>query len=190
MATTRDRKSVIADIISTNTAISAKEALVFTKIGETGVAIVDYFSDYLKTTAGAKSIADDTDGTLFFVADAYKGMRMFPELLAPNFNQVDFGIKVMGLMHFFLFKAKMQEVIENQWDTSVMICKTDALFYANKFYNIIKEETDPKYQPLRESLAAYYKKTKQSSDTTDTTTKAKSKSKPKAKPPIVTPPTE
>lgn len=178
MATTRERKSVITDIISTNTAVNAKEALVFAKIGETGMAIIDYYSEIQKTTAGAKSIADDTDGSLLFVADAYKGMLAFPELLAPSFNQVDFGIKVMGLMHFFLFKAKMQEVIDNQWETSIMICKTDAMFYANKFYNIIKDEKDPKYQPLRDTLTEYYKKTKQS----DSTTEKKSK--------VKTPPTE
>lgn len=182
MATTRERKSVITDIISTNAAPNPKEALIFTKMGEMGSAIIDYFSDFIKVTEGTKSIADATDGTLFFVVDAYKGMLAFPEILSANFNKADFTLKVMGLMHFFLFKSKVQELVDNQWETSAMICKTDALFYANKFYSIIKVEKDPKYQPLRDSLAEYYKKTKSSDATAEKKTKGKAAPK--------TPPTE
>ncbi len=156
----RERASVIADIISTNAAPNPKETLVFTKMAETGLAIADYFSDFTKITEGAKSISDDTDATLFFVVDAYKGMLMFPEILSARFDKEDFTLKIMGLMHFFLFKSKMQEILNNQWDTSVMICKTDALFYANKFYDIITKEKDPKYKPLADSMRAYYKRTK------------------------------
>ena len=90
------------------------------------------------------------------MVDAYKGMLMFPEILSAKFDKEDFTLKIMGLMHFFLFKSKMQEILASQWDTSVMICKTDALFYANKFYNIILTETDPKYKPLTDSMKAYF----------------------------------
>jgi hypothetical protein len=158
---TKERASIITDIITTNTAPNAKETLVFTKIGEVGVAIADYFSDFSKTTDGQKSVGDDTDATLAFVADAYKGMLAYPEILSARFDKEDFTLKVMGLMHFFLYRSKVQEALNNQWDTSVMICKTDAFFYANKFYNIIILEKDPKYKPLADSMRAYYKKKKQ-----------------------------
>ena len=162
----RERSSVIADIVGTNTAPNPKETLVFTKMAETGLAIADYFSDFGKITNGAKSIGDDTDASLFFIADAYKGMLAFPEILSATFDKTDFTLKVMGLMHFFLYKSKMQEILASQWDTSVMICKTDALFYANKFYNIILTEPDPKYKPLTDSMRAYYKRDKKTEKTT------------------------
>jgi hypothetical protein len=158
----RERASAIAEIINTNTVPNLREALVLTKMGEMGDAIIAYFSDFTKVTIGAKSIKDDTDATLFFVIDAYKGMLAFPEILSATFNKQDFTLKVMGLLHFFLFKSKVLETLDNQWDTSVGICKTDALFYANKFYSIIQGETDPKYKPLTDSLKEYYKKTKTS----------------------------
>jgi hypothetical protein len=160
----RERLSVITDTINiTNNGVSnPKETLVFTKMAETGIAIADYFSDYAKVTDGKKSVNDDTDATLFFIADCYKGMLAYPEILSAKFNKEDFTLKIMGLMHFFLFRSKMQEVISNQWNTSVMICKTDALYYANEFYGIITREAarDNKYKPLAESLKVYYKKTK------------------------------
>jgi hypothetical protein len=174
MATTRERASAIAEIINTNATPNVKEALVFTKMGEMGGAIIDYFSDFTKVTNGAKSIKDETDATLFFVIDSYKGMLAFPEILSATFNKADFSLKVMGLLHFFLFKSKVNEVLDNQWNTSVGICKTDALFYANKFYNLIKEETDPKYKPLTDSLREYYKKTKQSDKTEEKKSGSKS----------------
>lgn len=160
----RERSSVITDTINitTNGVSNPKETLVFTKMSETGLAIVDYFSDYAKVTNGKKSINDDTDASIIFIADCYKGMLTYPEILSSKFNKEDFSLKIMGLMHFFLFKSKMQEVIQNQWDTSVMICKTDALYYANEFYAIITKEAerDNKYKPLAESLKEYYKKKK------------------------------
>jgi hypothetical protein len=163
MAETRERKSVITDIISTSATPNPKEALVFTKMSEMGVAIIDFFNDFTKVTDGAKSIADDNDGTLFFLADAYKGMLTYPEILSGTFNKADFTLKIMGLFHFFLFKSKVKEVLDSQWNTSVVICKTDAMYYANEFYAIITKEAkrDNKYKPLADSLAEYYKRTKQ-----------------------------
>lgn len=149
-------------------------------LSQLSIIVVDFLGDFSKSTLGKKSVADYS---LEFIKLCYKGVLDNPRIVAESFNKADFGSKLAALISYTLLTAKIEAAINDKWSTNLMICKTDALNYANEFYGIVQREAvkDLQYQPLLDSLKAYYKKAK-SEDKTATDTPKKSRSKKKAAP--------
>jgi hypothetical protein len=146
-------------------------------VAQLSTKIVDFLGDFSKSTLGKKSVSDYS---LEFIKIAYQGVLDNPKIVAESFGKEDFGAKLGAIITYSLLTASITAAINDKWATNLMICKTDALNYANEFYGIVQREAlkDVKYQPLLDSLKVFYKKTK-SSDKTDTTTAKKSRSKKK-----------
>lgn len=139
-------------------------------VAQLSIKIVDFLGDFSKSTLGKKSVADYS---LEFIKLCYKGVLENPRIVAQSFNQEDFGAKLAALVSYTLLNAKITEAINDKWATNLMICKTDALNYANEFYGIVQREAakDIQYQPLLDSLKVYYKKAKSEEKTDGETTK-------------------
>jgi hypothetical protein len=159
-------------IISSDTIADTDAALVEIDniISLLSTKIVDYLGDFTKSTMGKKSTGDVS---LEFMKLAYKGCVDNPEILAASFKKEDFAAKLAALVAFTMLENKIREAINTKWATNLMICKTDALNYANEFYGIVQREAgkEVKYQPLYDSLKVYYKKSKQQEATTPPTEK-------------------
>ena len=158
--------------------IGVQKDEIMAKIKELNELVALYFSQYEKATPGQKSIGDSA---ITFVENCAKKVPVYPEILSGTFNQEDFLVKAGGVSDFFAFNQKMAEAISG-WETSVKICKTDAMYYANEYYGIIQREAvrNNKYKPTLEELTPFYKrsnktadsKTKTTSTATPTTTQA------------------
>lgn len=147
---------------------SQERADILAKMDELETLVANYFSKFSKTTKGQLSIGDIT---VEFVKKCDEKIDLYPEVLSQNFNKADFEAKFGGVLDFFEFKKKMLKSIGN-WDISAKVCKTDAMFYANKFYGIIQIEANEsvKYKPVFDELTSFYKKTA-SDKTADSKTK-------------------
>ena len=129
---------------------------IMSKIDELNDLVIAYFNKFEKTTEGQKSIGEL--GYKFVETCANK-MPLFPEILSATFNQADFAAKQEGTADFFAFKKRLFDGLL-QWELSAKICKTDAMFYANDYYNILKREASKgtKYKPTAAELTLFYKK--------------------------------
>ena len=129
---------------------------IMTKVDELNDLVIAYFNKFEKTTEGQKSIGEL--GYKFVETCAGK-ILLFPEILSATFNQADFVAKQEGAADFFAFKKRLFDGLL-QWETSAKICKTDAMFYANDYYNILKREAKngTKYKPTFSELTPFYKK--------------------------------
>ncbi len=137
-------------------------------IAQLSSKVVEYLGSYTKTTQGKKSTGDVS---LQFLKDCYQGVLEHPEILAPSFDKEDFSAKLTAIITFNLLEGKIFEAISDKWATNLMICKTDAMNYANEFYGIVQREAnkDVKYQPLLDTLKSFYKKSKTDNSTTSAT---------------------
>ena len=132
-----------------------KEAIL-AKIQELSDMVAVYFSTFEKTTNGTQSVGDIG---FKFVETCSATMPDYPEILAATFNQADALVKMGGVFDFFAFKKRVMAMLL-EWEKSASICKTDAMFYANKYYGVLKQEasTTAKYRPAYNELMPFYKK--------------------------------
>ena len=129
---------------------------ILAKIQELSDMVAAYFSKFEKTTNGTQSVGDIG---FKFVETCSATMPNYPEILAATFNQADAQVKMGGVFDFFTFKGLVATMILD-WEKSARICKTDAMFYANKYYRTIQTEaeTTAKYRPAYNELMPFYKK--------------------------------
>jgi len=141
---------------STVTSIPTK-ADIMAKIEEVTLMVRAYFSQFIKTTSGQQLMGESS---LKFAEDCDRKADIFPEVLSGNYDKPDAKLKLSGAKDFFAFKKKVMDAI-NEWEIAAKICKTDAMFYANKLYTAIQSEAkdNVKYQPTLDELKAFYKKT-------------------------------
>ena len=142
--------------------ISVQKDEIMAKIKELNELVALYFSQFEKATPGQRSIGDSA---ITFVENCAKKVPVYPEILSGTFNQEDFLVKAGGVSDFFAFNQKMAEAISG-WETSVKICKTDAMYYANEYYGIIQREAvrNNKYKPTLEELTPFYKRSNKTAD--------------------------
>ena len=140
----------------TTTSIPTK-ADISAKIEDVTIMVRAYFSQFTKTTSGQQLMGESS---LKFAEDCDRKAAIFPEVLSGNFDKADAKLKLGGAQDFFAFKKKVMEAL-NEWEIAAKICKSDAMFYANKLYNAIQSEAkdNVKYQPTLDELKAFYKKT-------------------------------
>ena len=142
---------------NTAPATAPTKADIMAKIDDLTISVRAYFTKFLKTTSGQQQMGETS---LKFAEDCDRKADIFPEVLSGTHDKVDSKLKLAGSQDFFSFKTKVMEAV-NEWDVSAKICKSDAMFYANKFYNAIQVEAKDniKYQPTLDELKAFYKKT-------------------------------
>ena len=133
------------------------KADIMAKIDDLTVSVRAYFSVFEKSTSGQQQMGESS---LKFAEDCDKQANIFPEVLPGTHDKGDAQLKLSGARDFFAMKNKVMEAV-GEWDVSAKICKSDAMYYANKFYGAIQEEAkeNVKYQPTRDELKAFYKKT-------------------------------
>ena len=142
---------------NTAPATAPTKADIMAKIDDLTISVRAYFSKFVKTTSGQQLMGEIS---LKFAEDCDKKAELFPEVLSGNYDKSDSKLKLSGSSDFFSFKGKVMEAV-GEWETAAKICKTDAMFYANKLYNAIQVEAKDniKYQPSVDELKAFYKKT-------------------------------
>lgn len=152
------------DLSSTN---NPERAEILAKMEELDALVVTYFLKFTKTTQGKSSIAD---ASFDFVNTCAEKAELFPEVVPGTLDKPDYKEKLAGVNDFFAFKQRIMKAI-GKWDTSAMVCKTDAMFYTNRIYNNFKVEAKSavKYKPAYNELLPYYKKS--TSDKNDETAK-------------------
>ena len=133
------------------------KADIMAKIDDLTVSVRAYFSVFEKSTSGQQQMGESS---LKFAEDCDKQANIFPEVLSGTHDKDDAQFKLSGAKDFFAIKSKVMDAV-GEWDVSARICKSDAMFYANKFYNAIQVEAkeNVKYQPTLDELKAFYKKT-------------------------------
>ena len=148
--------------------VSVQKDEIMAKIKELNELVALYFSQFEKATPGQKSIGD---GGITFVENCAKKVPVYPEILSGTFNQEDFLVKAGGVSDFFAFNQKIAEALTG-WESSIKICKTDAMYYANEYYGIIQREAvrNNKYKPTLEELTPFYKRSNKTADSKTKTT--------------------
>ena len=133
------------------------KADIMAKIDDLTVSVRAYFSVFVKSTPCQQLMGESS---LKFSEDCYKQAKIFPEVLSGTHDDNDAQIKLSGAKDFFAIKSKVMEAV-GEWDVSAKICKSDTMFYANKFYGAFQTEAkqNVKYQPTLDELKAFYKKT-------------------------------
>ena len=133
------------------------KADIMAKIDDLTVSVRAYFSVFVKSTSGQQLMGESS---LKFAEDCEKQAKIFPEVLSGTHDKDDAQLKLSGARDFFAMKNKVMDAV-GEWDVSAKICKSDAMYYANKFYGAIQEEAkqNVKYQPTLDELKAFYKKT-------------------------------
>ena len=142
-----------------------ERASILAKMDDLDESVAKYFSKFTKVTLGKLSIGDVN---VDFVSKCDEKIHLFPETIPQSFDVADFEYKFGGVLDYLAFKKRIMKSVDN-WDISAKVCKTDSMFYANRFYSIMKEEAagTVKYQPVLDELISFYKK-KQKDKTDDT----------------------
>ena len=119
-------------------------------------AVKNYVSQFTKTTNGTQSMGE---AGYDFTVKCHVKKDLFPEILPGTFDVADFDAKMEGLSGLNQIR-KQNDKINKYMDEATKICKTDAKFYANEFYGMIKKESNrsAKYKTTLDELTPFYKK--------------------------------
>ena len=95
-----------------------------------------------------------------FAVNAQKRKDQFPEVLTGTFKNDDFDEKLEGVTNINSVLKHNQKINEST-NEALLICKTDAAFYANVVYGLFQDaQGDAKYKTAYDELSPFYSKSK------------------------------
>ena len=126
--------------------------------GDTYAALVArYVTQFSKKTKGTKSMGE---AGYSFAVNAQKRKDQFPEVLTGTFKNDDFDEKLEGVTDINSVIKRNQKINEST-NEALLICKTDAAFYANVVYGLFQDaQGEAKYKTAYDELSPFYRKSK------------------------------
>ena len=120
--------------------------------------VARYVVPFTKKTDGTKSMGDVG---FIFAENARKRKDQYPEVASGTFDADEFDVKMDGVTNMNTIKA-LNKNIDKSMDEALVICKTDALSFANEFYGYLLKVKDRlvKYKTAFDELAPFYSKSK------------------------------
>ena len=117
--------------------------------------VARYVAPYTKKTDGTRSMGE---AGYTFAENAQKRKDQYPEVAPGTFDGDELDVKFDGVTGINKVRV-LNKKINDSTDEALVICKTDAIFLANKFYGHLQGVRNiAKYKTAYDELSPYYRK--------------------------------